>query len=118
MATTQFRICQSPHGVLVDWTDAIDGDMRFVGDPDSAGRVRIEFRTLRATDATPAVGAGMGLSATLPALQDAKGSRVELEFASPQRGAQGAQAAPRVSECWCGCQGNTEDHNLAGRGRR
>lgn len=44
----QFRVCQSPRGVIVDWTDLTIGDcMWFRPWEESAGQVRLEFRTER-----------------------------------------------------------------------
>lgn len=49
--TTQLRICQSPDGVIVDWKDVILGDYTmFHGWPDSAGRIRLEFREYMTPD--------------------------------------------------------------------
>jgi hypothetical protein len=41
----QFRACQSPDGPLIDWTDLVVGQSMMIAPwPDSAGRVRLDFR--------------------------------------------------------------------------
>lgn len=83
--TTQFRLCQSPGGVLVDWTDVVAGFGRasFVGWDGSAGRIRLDFRTTPRSDATRATTAP---EVPLAAPDASGGERVELEFETPAAG--------------------------------